>query len=100
MHLQAIPVARTAAQPVHWLFSLLCALLLSMSLLPSAHAQSAANGKVLYNTNPSGGTSCSNTGCHGAQNGTTLVNRSGLGNGANNPSKIQSAINNTGGMNV
>ena len=78
MHLQAIPVVRTAAQPVHWLFSLLGALLLSMSLLPSAHAQSAANGKALYNANPSGGTSCSNGGCHGAQTGTTLVNRQKL----------------------
>ena len=72
---------------------------LALALVASAPAaaQSAANGKLVYNTRY--GTQ--NQGCyscHGLQ-GSTLSNVSKIRNGVNNPTLIQSAISNdTGGM--
>lgn len=71
-------------------------LLACLFTLP-AQAQNAANGKVLYNTRfGSQNQGCYS--CHGMQ-GSTLSNVNKIANGANNPTLIQSAINNdTGGM--
>ena len=46
----ALSAALRAVRPATWLTTLLCAVLLSILLLPAAQAQSAANGKVLYTT--------------------------------------------------
>ncbi len=81
------------------LASLCCGLLLSMGLLPQAHAQSATNGKSLYDTNPFGGKACGNSTCHKPQTGTSVSSTNGINKGANNKSLILSAIgNDTGGM--
>lgn len=72
-------------------------LILACTAAAPAAAQNAANGKLLYNTRY--GTQ--NQGCyscHGVQ-GSTLSNISKIRNGVNNPTLIQSAINNNvGGM--
>jgi hypothetical protein len=76
---------------------LVALLLAAWIFAPAAQAQSAANGKVLYNTR----FGTQNQGCyscHGVQ-GSTLNNVNKIAMGANNPTVIQNAINgNTGGM--
>lgn len=63
----------------------------------SAQAADPVRGKQLYNSTP-GGTSCANSSCHSAN---VSANRNKVQRGANNPSLIQSAINNdTGGMGI
>jgi hypothetical protein len=73
------------------------ALLLTAIVLP-AFAQSAANGKVLYSAIPGSAFACGTSGCH---DGFPTTKKNKIANGANNPSKILSAISNgTGGMSV
>lgn len=75
-------------------WSLLAAIFL---IAGSAHAADAVRGKQLYNNTP-GGTSCANSSCHGTN---VSANRNKVQRGANNPSLIQSAINNdAGGMGI
>lgn len=61
-----------------------------------AHAQDAANGKILYSTpQVAGGMSCSNSQCHGV----SPANRqNGIQNGANSPVTIWAAMNNVNRM--
>ena len=78
-------------------------LLAAMSMLAllgvfgPAEAADALRGKSLYAVTP-GSTSCSNSSCHGTD---PTRGKNKILNGANNPTRIQSAINsNTGGMGI
>jgi hypothetical protein len=68
-----------------------------MGVAFDAWAADAAHGRDLYFNTP-GGTSCSNSSCHGPD---VSANKNGIRKGANNPSVIQRAIDrDTGGMGI
>ncbi|MDZ7652011.1 MAG: hypothetical protein U5L03_05340 [Burkholderiaceae bacterium] len=60
-----------------------------MALAPAAEAQNAVRGKQLYFSTNAAPRSCGTTGCH---DGFPGVRKNKINNGANNPTKIMSAI--------
>ncbi len=68
----------------------------AMALAPAAQAQNAVRGKQLYFSTNGAPRSCGTAGCH---DGFPGVRKNKINNGANNPSRIMSAITaNTGQM--